>query len=182
MERIRIITITFLFILSGCGKLDLDLGKAVVDFLKTEIVVGGSNFADGTSEMVVVVHLKNSNNTPVPNYKPTYNVTPVTGMTTVECSTSTSDGVSVCVLKSTSPGYKTFKLTNAKIGLEKVVEFQVQKKGQTLSLVAGANQNMTTASGHKIKLAAGEIGLGKKVVTSGGYQVSLTVKTALDSQ
>lgn len=180
MARIGLI-ISSLFFLSACGNLDLTLPSGGQDFLKTEIIVGGTNLADGVSQMVVVVHLKNNNNTPVVNYKPTYTVTPATGLITAECSTSTNAGVSVCVLKSTSAGVKVFKLTNAKVGLEKIVEFENVKNGQMLGLASGAHQNMTTAAGHKVRLTVGEIGTGVQGTTSGGYKVSLTLKTAIDS-
>ncbi len=181
MVRIVII-LGSVFLFSGCGNLDLTLPSAGLDFQKTEILVGGTNLADGNSQMLVVVHLKNSNSSPVKNYKPTYTVAPANGLITSECSTSTDSGISVCVLKSTSAGLKTFRLTNAKVGLEKIVEFENLKKGQMLGLASGAHQNMTTAAGHKVRLAAGEIGTGVRGTTSGGYKVSLTLKTALDSQ
>ena len=166
----------------GCGKLSLELPTKINDFLKTEIIVGGSNLANGSSDMYIIVQLKNSDSSPVVDYKPQYNMTPLTGLSVLACTSSTSNGVSVCTVRSTSAGFKTFKLTNAKVGLSKVVEFVNPSSGQVLNLVAGAKMDMTTAAGHKVKLTAGEIGLGKKSVTSGGYKVSVTVKTALDSQ
>ncbi len=168
--------------LSGCGQLSLELASKINDFAKTEIIVGGSNLANGISDMIIVVHLKNSDNSPVVDYKPTYNVTPLSGMTNIECSKSTGAGISVCVLRSTVAGFKNFKLTNAKVGLQKDVEFINPSKGQILSIVAGANHKMQTPAGHLVSLSAGDIGTGVKAVTSGGYKVSLTVKTTLDSQ
>ncbi|OQW48991.1 MAG: hypothetical protein A4S09_12815 [Proteobacteria bacterium SG_bin7] len=178
----KVLILSSFLLLSACGNLDLTLPSGTVDFLKTEIIVGGTNLADGNSQMLVVVHLKNSNNSPVKNYKPTYNITPSNGLITSECSTSTDNGISVCVLRSTSAGPKSFKLTNAKVGLEKIVEFEHPKRGQMLGLASGAHQNMTTGAGHKVRLSVGGIGTGVNATTSGGYKVSLTLKTALDSQ
>lgn len=179
MERVLGLTLITIFT-SSCGNLNLELAKVPIDFMKTEIVVGGSNLADGNAQMLVVIHLKNNDSSPVKNYKPTYTVTPNTGMTTSDCTNSTKDGVSVCVLKSNIAGVKTFKLTNAKVGLQKIVEFENMRKGQVLALASGAHQKMTTSAGHQVKLTAGEIGFNKKSTTSGGYQVSLTVRSITD--
>lgn len=174
--------IMFATILTACGDLKLTLGGSSYDFMKTEIIVGGGNIADGASEAIVVVHLKNSDSSAVPNYKPTYTVTPAQGLTTTNCSESTKDGVSACVLKSTKSGVKLFKLTNAKVGLEKSIEFHDIKRGQILALESAARINMSTSAGHRVSLTAGEMAVGKKVTTSGNYKIFMTVKTALDSQ
>ncbi|MDZ4662672.1 MAG: hypothetical protein SGJ18_13750 [Pseudomonadota bacterium] len=168
---------------TGCGKLTLSLPQAstIVDFLKTEIVVGGSNLADGIAEMVVIIHLKNSDNTVVPNYKPMYQVTSSAGITAGECTTSSNEGVSVCVLKSTSAGTKVLKLTNALIGLEKIIDFQALAGSQIFGVASGARKGMTTPAGHKINLSAGESPKGQKSVTAGGYKVFSGVGTTMDS-
>lgn len=173
-----------LMILSaGCGKLTLTIPQAssVVDFLKTEILVGGSNLANGTAEMIVIIHLKNSDSTPVVDYRPTYTVTVSTGITAGQCSLSSSEGVSVCVLKSTSPGTKVLKLTNALVGLEKQIEFVAAAGEQIFGLASGAQKGMTTPLGHKINLSAGESPKGHKSVTAGGYKVSTGVGVTADS-
>lgn len=168
---------------SGCGKLTLTIPQAssIVDFLKTEIIVGGTNLADGTSEMIVIIHLKNSDNTVVPNYKPTYTVTSSVGITAGECTVSSSEGVSVCVLKSTKAGTKSLKLTNALVGLEKIIDFQAMAGGQIFGIASGAQKGMSTPAGHKVNMSAGEAPRGQKAVTSGGYKVSAGVGTAADS-
>lgn len=180
--RMFLVLLPVLVFAQGCGNLDLTLPSKINDFLKTEIIVGGSNLATGTADMYILVHLKNSDSSPVVDYKPQYDITPLAGLSVQACTSSTSAGISVCTIRSTSAGFKTFKLTNAKVGLSKVVEFVNPSSGQVLNLVAGSNPNMTTAAGHKVKLTAGEIGLGTKSTTAGGYKVSVTVKTALDSQ
>ncbi len=181
---VRQITILLSVIVGSlaCGNLNLELPTKANDFLKTEIIVGGSNIADGTGEMYIIVHLKNSDSSAVADYRPEYNLSPMTGMNLKECTKSTKDGISVCALKSSVAGFKTFALANAKVGLQKTIEFINPSQGQIMNVVAGADTKMTTATGHKVKLTAGEVGLGRKVVTSGGFKVSLTVKTALDAQ
>ena len=167
----------------GCGKLTLSFPQAssILDFLKTEILVGGSNLADGAAEMIVIIHLKNSDNSIVPNYKPTYQVTSSLGVTLGDCTISSSEGVSVCVLKSTKPGGKSLKLTNALVGLEKLIDFQALAGGQIFGVASGAQKNMATPLGHKINLSAGESPRGQNSVTAGGYKISAGVGTASDA-
>ncbi|MDZ4661487.1 MAG: hypothetical protein SGJ18_07675 [Pseudomonadota bacterium] len=178
-----VVIIVFGLIAAGCGKLTLNipLASSIIDFLKTEIIVGGSNLADGTAEMIVIVHLKNSDNTVVPNYKPTYLVTSSLGIIPGECTLSSSDGVSVCVLKSTKDGTKSLKLTNALVGLEKIIDFQAILAGQIFGVAAGAKKGMTTVAGHKINLSVGESPKGQNSVTASGYKVSAGVGTTTDS-
>ena len=54
VARLFVITVLTLSAAS-CGKLTLSIPQAssVIDFLKTEIIVGGSNLADGVAEMIV---------------------------------------------------------------------------------------------------------------------------------
>ncbi len=184
MFAVRLVVTVIVFIATaGCGKLTLTLPEtsSILDFLKTEILVGGSNLADGSAELIVLIHLKNSDNTVVPNYRPTYLVTSSAGITAGDCSLSSSEGVSVCVLKSTSPGTKLMKLTNALKGLEKAIEFVAPAGGQIFGLASGAKKNMTTAAGHKINLSVGEGPKPQKSVTSGGYKVLSGVGLAADS-
>jgi len=179
----RLTTLIICFVFAACGKLTLEEIKypSVVDFLRTEIVVGGSNIADGNSEMIVLILLKNSDNTVIPNYKPTYEINSSTGLIATECTTSDANGISVCILKSTKPGNKLFRLTNARVGLEKMIVFNAVLSGQVFGVASGAKKDMTTPAGHKVKLSAGESPRGQKSVTAGGYKVSTGVGTVLDS-
>ncbi len=55
------------------------------DFLNTQILANGPAQADGVSPLVVVIQLKNSNNTPIVNYTPTYQVSNDSGLIMSTC-------------------------------------------------------------------------------------------------
>lgn len=148
------------FGLSGCGNVDakikrqlgIDSPSVTNDFLKTEIVVGSAR-ADGVSELAVVIHLKNSDNTPVADYKPVYEVTAGLGVLPGGCTTSDKNGVSACALRATQAGTKRLKLKNAKVGLEKEVVFDaavLSKSGMSLS---SGSVRASTGNGYKVKLS-----------------------------
>src|SRR5688572_1813660 len=106
-------------LLTACGNLEgtITRGNPKLkehDFERTEMIHNGAAFADGVSELLVVVQLKNSDNQPVANYKPAYEVASGAAVITSPCTTSLDTGISVCILKSTQPGAKKIRLINAK--------------------------------------------------------------------
>jgi hypothetical protein len=164
------------------------------DFLKTEIVVGEPVPADGSSNLLVVIHLKNSDNNPVKEFLPTYTVTAnenndsnslsntevsssvmASSVLTSPCTTSDNNGISACVLKSTAAGNLIFKLTNAKVGLSKPIAFISVKTQSDLKIVSGSLPNGTTLQGSKVSLTLGEGVESGHHTTSGGYKVKLGV-------
>ncbi len=144
----------------GCGAIQGEIttpGSTVAkvhDFERTEIIHNGSAIADGNSELLVIVQLKDSDNQPVAQYKPTYDVIAGQAVIGNPCTTSLETGISVCVLKSTLAGAKTFRLTNAKTGLEHVVTFEpiLTSKGLLALLPAGTGR-ATTTTGYKGKIS-----------------------------
>ncbi len=167
--------------LSSCEKQVADFVKgampspasnAKLDFQKTEIIVSGLVPADGVSPLIVVLQLKNSDNSSVPNYLPKYAVNSATGVLASNCTASDANGISACIVKSTSPGIKSFQLTNAKVGLAKDIEFGAPQGFQKLSLVSGARTQATTPQGSSLQASFGAPLAGAKLKTSGGYTVS----------
>lgn len=192
MRLLKILTLKMtaavaVFSTLGCGNLIGSVTampeKGIVDFLKTEILIGTPGIADGTSEMVIAIHLKNSDNTSVAEFRPTYTIASGTGVTPGKCSVSDSNGISACVLKATQPGKKLIKLTNAKVGLEKEVVFENSvKSGRILGLVSGSKQNLTTPDGYKGEVSFGDSAKGISFKTSGGYKVMISTQGAFLSR
>ena len=179
----------FVFVgLSSCNKQVSDFVSGAVispsniaklDFQKTEIIVSGIVPADGVSPLVVVLHLKNSDNSSVPNYLPKYAVNSNTGVFASNCTASDVDGVSACIVKSTISGIKSFQLTNAKIGLSADIEFGVPQGFQKLSLISGAKMNASTPQGSSLQTSFGAAMAGAKLKTAGGYTVSFGLQGVL---
>jgi len=187
---VRIFAIASLLILSflssGCGKITGDMNpfknKKLLDFLKTEIIVGPPALANGSAALVVAIHLKNSDSTSIPNYKPEYSVAG-TGVIASNCSVSDSNGISVCILKSTRSGTKRLKLTNAKVGLEADVVFNpTAQNGKIMGLVSGSLQNKATTAGGKAEISLGDPTSHIHSQTSDGYKVMFSVQGAIVSR
>ena len=168
-------------VLSSCDKQVSDFVKdalpsagdfAKLDFQKTEIIASGIIPADGVSPLVVVLHLKNSDNSLVPNYLPKYSVNSASGVLASSCTASDANGVSACTVKSTSPGIKSFQLTNAKVGLAQNIEFGEPQGFQKLSLISGALTKATSPQGSSLQASFGSPLAGVRLKTAGGYTVS----------
>lgn len=137
--------------LTGCGKISSEVSaifKGKTDFARSEIITSGTGVADGSTEMLVVIQLMNSDGTPVKLYKPTYEIVSGSGVTAQECTTSNSNGVSTCILKATQAGTKRLSVTNIKIELQKDLLFQLPSSKTMLGLASGAKQ--ITTSGYKV--------------------------------
>lgn len=159
-----------------------ELSPKVPDFLKTEIISNGPGTADGISELIVVVQLKNSDLSVVSGYKPTYEITAGGGVITSECTESLTNGLSYCVLRATQSGVKRLRLTNARIGLEKDVIFDPKQGGLDVQgIIAGSLQKGTTASGYQIESSTGGLVNEIQTSTSDGYIMYSTVQGALIS-
>ena len=152
------------------------------DFLKSEVISSGSVPADGISELMVVLHLKNSDNSPVANYKPTYDITKGGGVIREECTHSDKNGISACILKSTVPGEKTFKVSNIEQKvLEKVVIFDTPTPTSSVAGITGGAISTTTATGYKVTGAISYGGV-SYTETPEGYKVYQTSEGGILSE
>ncbi len=189
-QVLLIVAIVLDLALTGCGKISGGVTNAsgptltsVLDFKNTEIIANGPIAADGSSELSVIIHLKNSDNSSVPGYRPTYQVTSSVGVSAGECTQSDNNGISVCILKSTQAGAKVMRLTNALVGLEHALEFLPSKKaGRLIGLVPGHRGMSTTSSEAKVELSAGDAVQGIRRTTQTGYVVHFSVQGGLVSQ
>ncbi len=172
----------FCFLIAGCQMNSAIKGtgssaSTTADFEKTEVIAGGPALADGNTQLLVAVHLKNSDNKPVPDYLPKYKVTGA-NVLTQDCSTSDANGVSACILKSTAAGKKMFTLTNAKVGLAKEIEFTPRQSIERAAASSGSIMNGTTPDGSAVQVTLGNPIKGVKHETNGGYKVELSVQGA----
>ena len=155
------------------------------DFLKTEMIENGPAPADGSSELLVVIHLKNSNGSVVPNYRPEFEiVVNNVGVTKSPCTESSREGYSVCVLRATQPGVRVLRLVNAKVGLEKEVVFEPpMRRGQILGLISGSETGAETETGgYWGEYSVGDFAQGIEVSTDAGHRGFLSVQGAFISQ
>lgn len=153
------------------------------DFLKTEIIANGSAVADGISELVVGIQLKNSDLSVVADYKPTYKIVSGFGVVAGECTKSLANGMSYCLLKATQPGVKRMRLENARVGLERDLVFDpTAGKPGVRGLVTSSQPFGQTAGGYKIESSTGSNPKETKVSTSDGYKVFLNVQGTLSSR
>lgn len=164
MERKNVFKFFLLFsaslVLNACNmNTSVESNKdnpTINDFQKTEIIAGEAVPADGTSQLLVAIHLKNSDNRPVKEFQPTYEISNSSnGVITNQCSTSDINGVSVCVLRSTVAGTKLFVLTNAKVGLSKSIEFKNPMGKQVTEITSGAVRNGSTIQGSNLRVTLG---------------------------
>ncbi len=140
------------------------------DFLRTEILTSGPVPADGSSELVLVIHLKNSNHRPVVGYRPSYEVVSGIGVVESECSESDANGASICVLKSWVPGEKVLALVNALVGLEKTIYFENPvKKLATVGVTSGAKTELSSEQGYFAEITAGDPTQGVLFQTEDGH-------------
>lgn len=158
-------------------------GLSAPDFMKTEIIANGSAVADGVSELVVGIQLKNSDLSIVSDYKPTYSIVSGLGVIAGECTSSLANGMSYCLVKSTQPGVKRMRLENAKKGLERDLVFDPSElKGTIKGLVTSAQPLGSTSTGYRIESSSGSVPKETKVTTSDGYTVYMGIQGVLSSR
>ncbi len=167
-----------LIFLSGCSQFGVSslLGTGVNDFEKTEILPGTPVYANGSEQLLVAIHLKNSDSSSVPNFRPELETIEGTGVIPTVCSTSDSNGVAICLVKAIVAGRKVVRLTNGKVGLESEIEFKAPTGLQRLAVLPGSNTSATTANGSKVQVHFGQPFGGVKHTTSGGYKVTFSLQ------
>lgn len=175
-----IVVAAFLALTTGCGQFKARngfLGTGIAnDFEKTEILVGEPVQANGSEQLLIAIHLKNSDLSTVSNYLPEFEVIDGLGVATSSCTKSDANGVSACLVKAVIAGTKKLRLTNGKVGLEKEFAFKAPAGIQRLEILPAAGTTLTTASGSQIQLSFGQTAKGVNYVTNGGYKVRLSVQ------
>ena len=142
------------------------------DFLKTEIVSAPAGVADGTSTLKIVLSLKNSDGSPVSGFRPTYTTTPNQGIVEGSCTLSDNNGFASCPITSRSSGIKTFRLSNAKVGLKAELNFSAPDSQQNSAIVtSGSVVNGATSDGYRISVSVGGAVQGYNSTTLDNYHL-----------
>jgi hypothetical protein len=180
----RSVVIVLVLLSSGCVKISGSITNLLGqnDFLKTEFIVGGPQPADGVSQLLVGLQLKNSDNRSVPGYKPAYQVVSGSGVITSACTTSDANGISACIIKSVQSGQKTLELTNAKVGLRQNVLFENPHGSKTTNIISGAEFHRSTTLGSKVSASLGNATQGIKRTTTAGYIVNFSLHGSVSAQ
>lgn len=142
--------------LTSCGNISGQISSSfrAVDFEKSEIISNGPAYADGQSELLMVIQLMNSDNSVVKDHKPTYKIISGTGVNASECTTSNANGVSTCVLKATQAGTKRVKVTNIKVNLEKDLLFINPPIGKSMMTLVATTKKQTSGT-HVLEASVG---------------------------
>jgi hypothetical protein len=120
------VAVTLSFLFAGCsGNLDGEVNAnfKTADLQKAKIVVSGSAYADGQTELLMDIYLTNSDDTVVKGYRPEYEVVSGGGVITSDCSKSNESGIASCVLKATQAGVKRIRVKKVKVDLQQDVTF-----------------------------------------------------------
>ena len=127
------------------------------DFLKSKVLSETIGVADGITDLVITVELRNSDDTLVADHTPTMTIISGNGVSVFACTQSDASGISVCRLRSVIPGQVLVSIENIKIELtEEVVFNPSSRNGTFLQIVASAQNNQETT----------DAGNGKYSVTS----------------
>lgn len=162
--------------LPGCGAFSpTSKPLSEPDFEKTELLSTGAAQANGSEHILITVHLKNSDLSPVRDYVPKYKISESFGVQATACSSSDLNGVAVCILKSTVAGEKQFILTNAKVGLAKDIQFTAPLGIQRLAAVGASGTHIETSTGSTVQLSLQPVA-GVKRKTADGYTMTLSIQ------
>lgn len=150
--------LAFSALLVGCdGQVHLEGGKTT-DFASSQVTANGPAPADGASQVILSIHLRNSDGTPVVGFKPIYEIVSGSGVQGGDCAVSDSAGLSTCALKATTSGVKRVSITNVKIALVVDVTFSAMTLGGALTGPAPAGSfGKTSASGYAISGSLGSM-------------------------
>jgi hypothetical protein len=160
------------FIVTGCGKTSGEISATfnrVQDFKRSEIISNGPAAADGSSELLVVIQLMNTDGSPVKLFRPTYEVVSGAVLIAQACTTSNINGVSTCVLKANTAGTRRIAVTNIQIALQAEVVFTAPTTGKSIFGLISSTKNQTQSNfGLSASIGSQEPGV---VKSSGTFKV-----------
>lgn len=144
------------------------------DFLKSSILATSRGVGDGQTDATVAILLKNSDGSLVTNYRPTFNfidnngsTASGSGITFSECSISSAEGISTCVIRSVLVGTRRILFNNISIDLVGDVFFDPpEHEGTFLQVVSSAQINVD-ASGYSVTSHTGNAFSGLKQEVNG---------------
>ena len=144
---------------TGCG-LEVGIEDLSTDFLKTTVISKTVGVADGITELIVTLELKNSNDKLVIGHTPKMKFVSGVNINFLGCSKSNENGHSVCRMRSVYDGTALIRFDEINIELETDVQFSPPDRNGTFLQVLSAAQHHETITDHKITSQAGAPVLG----------------------
>ena len=184
MKLVRILTSLGLALLLANCSMDIAIEDiSGPDFLKSKVLSSTTGIADGVSDLVVNVELRNSNDTLVVGHIPTIDLLSGNGITLLDCTASNDNGISTCRLRSTIPGIATISIENIPIELDHDVKFDPPARdGTFIQIVASAQNNQpTTDAGNGSYSVTSQIGpaISGQFQEVDGYQIYINTTGAI---
>lgn len=133
----------------GVGSDDSSESSAGPDYAKSEWVIEGTGVANGQSIFSFSIKLINSDDTPVVNFKPLYEVTSGNGVAASPCSKTNESGIANCSMKSTEPGTKVVSVTNLPIKLKGDILFSLAANSALPMMGFGGMSPILTSGRHQ---------------------------------
>ena len=165
-----------MLLLANCS-LDISIDDvSTMDFAHSTILSTTRGVGDGTTSAVVVVLLKNSDDTAVVSHEPELKLVDSNnqsldftneGVTDIKCSKSDNDGISTCTIKSITVGSKRIGFFNIIIELFGEVYFDPPERNGTFMQIVSSAQIKQDAEGYSVTSHTGTAFSGLRQVESG---------------
>ena len=175
MRFVRIFVLAgLMFSLANCS-IDVAIDDVTPnDFLRSTILATSRGVGDGQTSAQVILLLKNSDDSLVVGYKPSFDFVDnggssieENGVTFFECTVSNDEGISTCVIKSIVVGAKRLLFNNITIDLVGEVFFDPPDRGGTFLRVVSSGQIDQNAGGYSVTSHVGSPFSGLKQEVNG---------------
>ncbi len=155
--------------------------SSATDFLKSEIIVSGPALANGTDQILVYIHLMNSDSTPVVGFKPSYSLLGPSQTVKIQCFASDSTGLSICMATATAAGKVAFSVTNIpNVSLANTLTFDLlHNRTSQGQILAGGQQNVS-AGRYSVSSGIGN-SVSKSTQKAGPYLIYSSVQSSVNS-
>ncbi|MCB0377997.1 MAG: hypothetical protein KDD33_05850 [Bdellovibrionales bacterium] len=150
------------------------------DFLRSSVVSNSRGIGDGVTAAVVVIELRNSDDSLVTGHTPDLSLanTGSSGITYYSCTPSDQLGLSTCTIKAIIVGVKTIVFNNIEIGLSSDIFFDPPKRDGNFFQLISAGAVMEDASGYSVTTQLGSPYEGLKQEVD-GYQIYISTTGAI---
>ncbi len=164
-------------LLANCS-IDVSIDDVTADdFLKSTILATSRGIGDGQTSATLVVLLKNSDSSVIPNYKPNFEFIDnsgssvnAVGITYSDCSASNAQGISTCTFKSIQVGARRIAFNNIVVDLVGEIYFDAPSRSGTFLQIVNAGQIDQDANGYSVTSHIGSpfAGLKQEIPVGGG--------------
>jgi len=174
------LALSFALLLANCS-LDIsveDISSSGDDFLKSSVLSQTEGISDGLTDLLLTLELRNSDDTLVAGYTPSFEIINGSGATFVGCSVSNENGISVCRFRATISGTKTVAVLDLPIEITEEIVFKAPERSGTFMQIVSSAQNNVDAGGYKVTshIGAPVQGLRQKV---DGYEIFTSTTGAI---